>query len=159
MRRALLAGLAAGAAGTTVLNTVTYLDMLLRARPASSTPELTVRKMEELTGLQLAPEGPDSEQAGNRRTALGALLGIGVGLGVGVGYAVAREMLGRAPVPLLALGAGLAANAGSVGPMAALGVTDPREWSAVDWASDLIPHLAYGVATAVTFELARAARG
>jgi hypothetical protein len=156
MRRALLAGLAAGAAGTSVLNAVTYLDMLVRARPASGTPERTVRRIEELSGLRLAAEGPDSEPATNRRGALGALLGIAVGLGTGVAYAVARETLGRAPAPVLALGAGLAANIGSVGPMAALGVTDPREWSAVDWASDVIPHLAYGVATAVACELTRA---
>jgi hypothetical protein len=33
------------------------------------------------------------------------------------------------------------------GPMTALGVTDPRTWSGVDWTSDLVPHLAYGVVT------------
>jgi hypothetical protein len=34
----MLLGAAAGAAGTTMLNTVTYLDMVARARPASTTP-------------------------------------------------------------------------------------------------------------------------
>ena len=34
----LLAGIAAGAAGTTALNATTYLDMALRGRPASRTP-------------------------------------------------------------------------------------------------------------------------
>jgi hypothetical protein len=34
-----LLGAAAGAAGTTALNTVTYLDMAVRGRPTSSTPE------------------------------------------------------------------------------------------------------------------------
>jgi hypothetical protein len=33
-----LHGAAAGAAGTTALNAVTYLDMLIRARPESTTP-------------------------------------------------------------------------------------------------------------------------
>ena len=33
-----------------------------------------------------------------------------------------------------------ATDAGNV----ALGLTDPREWSASDWLSDLVPHLAYG---------------
>jgi hypothetical protein len=42
MVREMLRGAAAGAAGTTVLNAVTYVDMALRARPASSTPERTV---------------------------------------------------------------------------------------------------------------------
>jgi len=29
-------------------------------------------------------------------------------------------------------------------------VTDPRTWSAADWISDLLPHLAYGVVTHAT---------
>ncbi len=41
MMRNLLAGVAAGAAGTTALNAVTYLDMATRARPAGSTPDDT----------------------------------------------------------------------------------------------------------------------
>ncbi|MFN2496811.1 MAG: hypothetical protein ABR608_13025, partial [Pseudonocardiaceae bacterium] len=79
MRRELLWGAAAGAAGTTALNAVTYLDMLLRARPASSTPEETVRRAEELSLLSLSAEGPESEAAANRRSGLGALLGIAAG--------------------------------------------------------------------------------
>ena len=38
-----LLGAAAGAAGTTALNFLTYVDMAVRGRPASSTPEKTVR--------------------------------------------------------------------------------------------------------------------
>jgi hypothetical protein len=34
--------------------------------------------------------------------------------------------------------------------MAVLGVSDPRTWSAADWISDVVPHLAYGVVTYVT---------
>ena len=34
----LLSGAAAGAAGTTALNVITYLDIALRGRPTSSTP-------------------------------------------------------------------------------------------------------------------------
>jgi hypothetical protein len=42
------------------------------------------------------------------------------------------------------------------GPMTLLGVTDPRSWSAADWASDLAPHLAYGaVAGGVLQQLTR----
>jgi hypothetical protein len=40
------------------------------------------------------------------------------------------------------------ANAG----MAALAVTDPRTWTPADWASDIVPHLAYGAVTAATLE-------
>ncbi len=151
----LLAGLTAGAAGTTALNLVTYLDMLVRARPASTTPEDTVRVAERRTPLSLAAAGPDSEAAGNRRSALGALLGIASGLGVGAVYGAVRPALGRVPLPLLGLAAGLAANVGTTGPMVALGVTDPRTWPASSWLSDLLPHLAYGVVTAAVWERAQ----
>ncbi|HEV7623003.1 MAG TPA: hypothetical protein VGO26_02625 [Amnibacterium sp.] len=40
-------GSAAGADGTTALNAVAYLDMVLRARPASSTPETSVERLAE----------------------------------------------------------------------------------------------------------------
>ena len=43
--QALAAGTAAGAAGTTALNLVTYLDVAARGRPSSSTPEVTVEKV------------------------------------------------------------------------------------------------------------------
>ena len=52
-------------------------------------------------------------------------------------------------MPLLAVAAGLGATAV---PMAALGVSDPRDWSTTSWISDLVPHLAYGAVTAVVFE-------
>ena len=34
----------------------------------------------------------------------------------------------------------------------ALGITDPRGWDRSAWAADLLPHLAYGLATALTFD-------
>ena len=43
--RGALRGAAAGASGTTALNTLTYLDMVARARPASTTPEATVEEL------------------------------------------------------------------------------------------------------------------
>lgn len=49
----LRAGLAAGAAGTTVLNAVTYLDMVARGRPASTTPEDAVRALSDKTGVSI----------------------------------------------------------------------------------------------------------
>lgn len=152
MRSQLLRGAAAGAAGTTALNAATYLDMVLRGRPASTTPEDTVRRTEELANLSLSAEGPDSEAAGNRRTGLGALMGIAVGLGTGVVYALVRARLRTAPVAVGGLIAGLLANVGSVAPMAALGVTDPRTWPAGSWVSDIVPHLCYGLATAAVYE-------
>jgi xanthosine utilization system XapX-like protein len=155
MNRSLLAGLAAGAAGTAALDLVTYLDMVVRARPASSTPEQTVRKVEELTGLPLSADGPDSDAAQARRSGLGALLGIVAGLAVGALYGLVRPRLDGVPLAALGVGVGLAANVGTTGPMAALGVTDPRRWPASSWVSDLVPHLAYGAVTATVYELAR----
>jgi hypothetical protein len=155
MTNRVLAGLAAGAAGTTALNAVTYLDMALSARPVSSTPEETVSRTEELAHLSLSAEGPDSETASNRRSGLGALMGIGAGLGTGALYALARPYLDRVPLPLLGVLAGLAANLGTTGPMAAFGITDPREWPAESWLRDLVPHLAYGIATAAVYERLR----
>ena len=155
MRRELLTGLAAGAVGTTALNTVTYLDMVIRGRPASTTPESTVRRVEELAHLCLAAAGPDSETARNRRSGLGALLGIVAGLGTGVLYGLARERLDGAPLAVRGTVAGLAANVGTTGPMAVLGITDPRRWPVSSWLSDLVPHLVYGFATAATFDAAQ----
>ncbi|WP_159943359.1 MULTISPECIES: hypothetical protein [unclassified Nocardiopsis] len=153
MTHYLLRGAMAGAAGTTALNTVTYLDMALRARPASTTPETTIRKLEELTGARLSEAGNDSEEEANRRSGIGPLLGIATGVASGMLYGAARSRWPRLPVALLAVGAGVAANVGSTAPMAALGVTDPREWSAESWVSDIVPHLSFGLATALAYEL------
>ncbi|WP_150242675.1 hypothetical protein [Nocardiopsis quinghaiensis] len=149
----LLRGAMAGAAGTTALNTVTYLDMALRARPASTTPETTVRRVEEVTGARLSRAGRDSEKEANRRSGIGPLLGIATGVVAGTLYGTARSRWPRLPVSLLAIGAGVAANLGSTAPMAGLGVTDPREWSAASWISDIVPHLAFGAVTALAYEL------
>jgi hypothetical protein len=145
-------GLAAGAAGTTALNAVTYLDMVLQGRPASTTPEQTVRTAEEATGIELAADGPDGETATNRRSALGALLGIAAGLCTGAVYGLARPRLGRLPLTVLGTGVGLAANVATTGPMALAGITDPRDWSASSWLSDLVPHVAYGLVTAAVLD-------
>lgn len=149
MMRALLRGAAAGAAGTTALNTVTYLDMLYRARPASSTPEATVERLADKAHLQVPGEGEDRD---NRLSALGALTGLATGVGVGLAYGAVRSLGLRPPVWAGALLTSVAALAGSNGPMTALGVTDPRTWSTTDWVSDLVPHVAYGVVTALAYD-------
>jgi hypothetical protein len=66
------------------------------------------------------------------------------------------HILGRRP-PLLVTAVTTAAIAmvGSNGPMAALGVSDPRTWSAGDWISDALPHLAYGLVTSSVFRAMR----
>jgi hypothetical protein len=153
MRRQLLRGAAAGAAGTSALNAATYLDMLVRARPASTTPEESVRRIVERDRpTALSAKGPNSDEAANRRTALGALMGIATGVGAGAVLGAVRPLLGpRRRVPAMVVAA-LAANLGGVLPMWALGISDPREWSTESWISDLLPHLAYGIVTAAVYD-------
>nr|MDQ3307779.1 hypothetical protein [Actinomycetota bacterium] len=59
MFKRLLLGAAAGAAGTTALNAVTYADMVWRARPASSTPEDTVERLSDAVGVEVPGDGDD----------------------------------------------------------------------------------------------------
>ncbi len=144
-----LRGAAAGAAGTTALNAVTYLDMAGRGRGTSSTPEQTVEKLAEKAHVTIPGEGETRE---NRLQGLGPLTGLaaGVGMGVLVGLVRAagfrtRPLVGTA---LITAGVLVAAN----GPMTVLGITDPRTWSAADWISDLVPHLAYGAVVQTTMD-------
>ena len=41
-------GVAAGSAGVTMLNAITYLDMAIRARPSSDTPSQAVEQLAAL---------------------------------------------------------------------------------------------------------------
>lgn len=145
----LLRGAAAGAAGTAVLNAVTYLDMVVRGRGASSTPEDSVEKLAETAHVRIPGEG---ETRRNRLQALGALLGLAAGMGAGAAGGLVRASGYRSSTPvgtaLTALGVLVAAN----GPMTALGITDPRTWSAADWISDLVPHVAYAVVVRTTLD-------
>ena len=144
-----LRGAAAGAAGTTALNAVTYLDMAGRGRGSSSTPEDTVEKMAEKAHVSIPGDG-DTRQ--NRVQGLGPLIGLVAGVGVGVlgGLARASGYLSAKPVgiALTTTGVMLAAN----GPMTVLGVTDPRTWAAKDWISDIVPHFVYGVVLKTTMD-------
>ncbi len=136
-------GLAAGAAGSTVLTAVTHLDMAVRGRAASSTPDRTVDALAEATGRDVPGAGAERD---NRRAALGALAGIGNGVAVGVLASLARTAGVRLPPAVGALTTGAAAMALTDGTTAALGVGDPRDWSGREWVSDAVPHLAYGAA-------------
>ena len=143
-------GLVAGAAGTTALNVVTYLDMTLRGRAASSMPAQAAGALAGKAGVPLG----DGDTEENRKEGLGALLGYVTGLGVGAAYGLLRARV-DVSAPAAALGLGLAAMAGSDVPLTALGLTDPRTWPASSWVSDVVPHLVYGIVTAATFEAAR----
>jgi hypothetical protein len=142
-----LRGAAAGAAGSTALNAVTYLDMVGRGRGTSSTPEQTVEALAAKAHVTIPGEGGARE---NRVQGLGPLTGLVAGVGVGVLVGLARAA-GLRPRPLVGTalttaGVLVAAN----GPMTVLGVTDPRTWSATDWISDVVPHLAYGAVVKTT---------
>lgn len=142
-------GAAAGAAGTTALNLVTYVDMALRGRPTSDTPEQTVEALAETAHVHIPGEGDVRK---NRIAGLGPLTGIAAGLGVGTLLGVLRAAGGRAPLVVSSAITGLAAMAATDGSMTALGVTDPRAWKGKDWFADAVPHLAYGLVTAAVLD-------
>ncbi|NEE01463.1 hypothetical protein [Phytoactinopolyspora halotolerans] len=142
-------GALAGAAGTTALNATTYLDMVARGRPGSSTPEKTVERTADSLGTSIPG---DSEARQARASALGALLGIVAGVGTGAALGAMRAAgRPRSPVTTVLAASALATVAGNA-PMSALGVTDPRRWAPADWAADLVPHLVYGVVAQVTLD-------
>lgn len=146
----LAAGVLAGLAGSSALNAVTYLDMAVRARPASTTPEETARRITQVAGIGLGPEA----RAANRRSGLGPLLGYLAAVGTAVAF---TALVGdrRPALPAAAVGLGAAAMLAADVPMTLLGVTDPRRWSIVDWLSDLIPHATYGAVAAMTLRALR----
>src|SRR3954470_16295256 len=140
-----LRGAAAGAAGTTALNVVTYLDMALRGRPASTTPQRTVERLTETAHLSIPGKG---ERRASRVEGLGALTGLVAGVGVGGLFGAVGGMGFRAGTLLTTVAVLVSTN----GPMTVLGVTDPRTWSRTDWLSDLVPHLAYGAVLTRTMD-------
>ena len=144
-----LRGAAAGAAGTTALNAVTYLDMTVRGRPTSSTPEQTVEKLAEKAHVPIPGDG-DKRQ--NRIQGLGPITGLVAGVGVGVVVGLVRAAGYRSQPLIGTVLTTLVVLVGTNGPMTVLGITDPRTWSAVDWASDIVPHLAYGAVVKTTMD-------
>ncbi len=145
LAKAAAAGAAAGAAGTTALNLITYLDVALRGRASSSVPADLVERLAETAQVDIPGE---DDTRSNRLSGAGALAGIITGTAVGAGYATTRAAGLRVPLPIAALVTGAAAMTCSDGPIALLGISDPRTWSWQDWASDIIPHAAYGLVTA-----------
>jgi xanthosine utilization system XapX-like protein len=169
----IVAGLAAGAAGTLALNVAGYLDMLVRGRSASTLPGDVAGRLADEIGLPLdfdlemdsgegAGRGGDDDDSdddrdvdqrvANRQEALGALLGYSNGLGIGVAYGLVRLVMPRPPAWLAGALLGGLAMAASDYPSTRLGLTDPQTWSSADWLADIVPHMAFGVVTAATFE-------
>jgi hypothetical protein len=143
---ALLIGAVAGAAGTTTLNVITYLDIAVRGRSTSSTPERTVEAMARLLHLTVPGSG---DVLANRISGLGALTGYAAGIGMGLILGLAYALGSRPGLLVATLVATVLALVGTNGPMTVLGVTDPRTWGLAGWISDLVPHFGYGVVTAL----------
>jgi len=68
----------AGAAGTTALNAVAYLDMAWRGRPPGSIPQQSVEELAKRAGREIPGAGEERE---NRLDGLGARAGIATGWG------------------------------------------------------------------------------
>ncbi len=169
MANRIAVGLLAGAAGTLALNVTSYVDMLVRGRPASRLPAQVAGKIADEVGLPLdfdleaaleatgAADDDHSPSArlAHRQEALGALLGMANGLGIGVAYATVRLIMPRPPTWLAGAVLGGAAMAASDYPASRLGLSDPKAWSGTDWLADVAPHMAFGLVTALAFETAR----
>lgn len=75
-------------------------------------------------------------------------MGIASGIGGGTALSLLRSAGWRHGAVTGGLVSGALAMVVGNGPMAALGVTDPRTWGAEGWISDAVPHAGYGLVTA-----------
>ena len=149
MKRGMRAGMVAGAVGTLALDVTSYGDMALRGRPASELPGKAAAQLLSRAGVDIGPE--DEEATAHRAGAVGALLGYASGVGIGGAYGLVRRR--RRPAGRRAgIGLGVAAMALTNGPMVLQGLTDPRTWGVAGWVSDIVPHVAYGLGTALAYE-------
>lgn len=149
--RAVLLGAVAGAAGTMALDIVSYGDMAVRGRQSSDMPAEVVRRLAEKAGnAELAvPSDEASDGMKARRTALGSLSGYAIGISIGALYgAVARGAWAKNGLLLRTFVLGAIAMAASDVPATMLGATNLKEWTPSSWISDILPHAAYGLATA-----------
>lgn len=147
----LLYGVAAGAAGTAVLNATTYADMAIRARPASKVPKRVVKEFARWTGTRrLAPE---------RAQGLSMLLGYADGFGTGVLFGVIRPRLRSVPWYVAGIGLGAFTLLLSEGTATAMGKTNPRRWGFSGWAADIVPRTIYGCVTCAVFDALSESKG
>jgi|GEM_PF-576279 len=145
--KGLIRGAVAGAAGTTASNAVNYGDMAIRGRPANDTPVTMVATLADRFGVGIPGH---NGQRDNRLHALAPLGGSLTGVAVGGLAGVLRSVGLRVPTAIGGPVLGALAMAATDVPAARLRLTDPRQWSGADWASDALPHLAYGLAAHAT---------
>jgi hypothetical protein len=143
----IVAGSLAGMAGATALNATTYLDQVIRARPAGDTPKQTVGRLADVAGVDIPGTRGEVDA---RLEGAGPLAGLAVGIGVGAAAGLLRGIHIKVPKVLAIAAVGLGAMALSDTVMTKLGVTEPRAWTAESVAADALPHLAYGLVTVHT---------
>ena len=152
MLRGVLLGAVAGATGNLTLEIVTYGDMLLRGRSASGVPGKMAGILADNLRIGALSSAATGNQADNRRSAAGALLGYALGVGLGGAYGLIRPGLGRLSTPLAGVALGVAAMTAADASYAVTGASDPKTWTVTDWISDLVPHIIYGLVTVATYE-------
>ncbi len=153
MLRGATLGAIAGATGNLTLEIVTYGDMLLRGRGSSGVPAKMAGILADQLGIEPLATRTTGEEADNRRTASGALLGYALGVGLGAAYGLVRSSAGgRVSTPLAGLGVGVAAMTVADASYALSAASDPAEWTTADWISDLVPHVVYGLVTVAAYE-------
>ncbi len=143
----LTSGLLAGAAGATALNAFTYAQQVVKGTASSATPDQAALAVTQAVGADV-PGDADTTQ--NRLEGLGPLSGLAVGLGVGALGGLLRALGVKVPIGVAPFVLGLGAMAISDSVMTAVGITDPRSWTASTIASDVLPHLTYGAVTVLT---------
>lgn len=146
--RRVLASVAGAAAGVTAMDAVSYLDMLIRGRPASDVPSTVASRITGRLHVRLG----DEQASRNRSTALGALLGSATGLTVAIGYGLLRKVTRPLPRPAAGLLVGAAAMVASDTPIVLSGLSDPRRWGTAGWMSDIVPHAVYGMTAVAVHE-------
>jgi hypothetical protein len=156
LKTVLLPGLVAGAAGTTAINAATYLDMTIRGRAPSQTPEQTIDAIVARVPVEVPGSG---DQRRHRVSGLAGMSGIATGISVGLLFGVLRQLGFRPPALIGGVLVGAAAMAATGTSMKALRVSDPASWSATDWLADALPHAVYGTVTYLTLRLLQGPHG
>lgn len=147
-------GALSGAAGSATLDMTSYTDMAIRGRPLSQLPHNVVKEIARRTHVSPfnKPDDELSDKDKNRGRAIGALLGYADGLCTGAMYGAIKPALPGLSWFWAGLGLALVTGFLSEGTATALKQTDPRQWGAAGWVSDIIPRCLYGWVTALTFE-------
>ena len=152
---ALVFDAAAEVIGTTVPNAVSLVDLTLHDWPANKTPQEGAEASAAIAeGAGRQPRNARSQ----RLPGLGGLRGIACGVGAGavVGLVMSLGWPTRRSVRsvVATIGAMVVANA----PLTMLRVHDPTTWTAEDWVTDVMPHLAYGASMAAVLHRFTASR-